>query len=100
MKNYTISIWLNDKDSKQQEINTLDAYKIVTNLIIQHFWWGTINEGKWVYTHENWEIVVENTLICSIITDKDTSWFISDVKKFLNQESVMKEEVISRITFE
>lgn len=100
MKNYTISIGLNDKNTKMQEINTLDAFKIVTNLIIQHFGWWTINEWKGVYTHENWEIVIENSLICSIITDKDTSWFINDVKKLLNQESVMKEEIISKITFE
>lgn len=100
MKNYTISIWLNDKDSKNQEINTLDAYKIATNLIIKYFWWGTINEGKWVYTHDDWTIVIENTLICSICTSDSIENFIKDAKAVFNQESLMVQEIISKVSFE
>ena len=100
MKNYTISIWLNDKDSKQQEINTLDAYKIATNLIIKYFWGWTINEGKGVYTHDDWTIVIENTLICSICTSDSIENFIKDAKAVFNQESLMIQEIISKVTFE
>ena len=99
MKNYSILIWLNDKDSKQQEILTLDAYKIATNLLIKYFGGGTINEWKGVYTHDNWEIVVENTLICSICTSESINEFVEQCKILFNQESVLIQEIISNISF-
>jgi hypothetical protein len=46
MNNYRIYIGLNDKNTKKQEINTLDAFKITTNLLIEYFGGGTINEGN------------------------------------------------------
>ena len=99
MNNYIFSIGLNDKDSKMQEINTIDCYKLATNLLIEYFWWGTINEWKWVYTHENWDIVIENTLICSVCTDKDINKFIQDAKRIFNQESILVQKINSEVKF-
>lgn len=99
MQNYRIYIWLNDKNTKKQEINTIDAYKIATNLLIKYFGGWTINEWKGVYTHENWDVVIENTLICSICTSEKIEDFIKDCKIIYNQESIMIEKINSEISF-
>ena len=99
MNNYIFSIGLNDKNTKVQEINTIDCYKLATNLLIEYFWWWTINEGKWVYTHDNWDIVIENTLICSVCTDKDIKNFLEDAKRIFNQESILVQKINSEVKF-
>jgi uncharacterized lipoprotein YmbA len=101
MKNHTITcyVWLNDKDSKKQEINTIDAFKIATKLTIDEFGGGTIHEGNWIYTHENGEIVIEKTLIIELITDKDETNFVNTLKKVFNQESVLVKKSVENINF-
>ena len=99
MNNYIFSIGLNDKDSKMQEINTIDCYKLATNLLIEYFGWWTINEGKGVYTHDDGTIVIENTLICSVCTDKNIDKFIHDAKKIFNQESILVQKINSDVKF-
>lgn len=42
---FTLFVGLNDKESKQQEISTIDAYKVVSNLITSNFEGGTISEA-------------------------------------------------------
>ena len=59
MKKHTFYIGLNDKDTKSQLINTLDAYRITTNILGVD---STIKECKGVYTHEDGTITTENTL--------------------------------------
>lgn len=88
-KNITIRLGLNDKDSKKQEIGTLDAYKIVNNLLVKYFWIGTISESYWIYTHDDWEVVQEKTLQIDLYTDKDYYEFIDTLKSIFNQESIM-----------
>ena len=88
-KNLQIRLWLNDKDSKKQEVWILDAYKIVNNLLIKYFWIGTISESYWVYTHDDWEIVQEKTLVIDLYTDKDYYEFVDTLKAIFNQESIM-----------
>lgn len=88
-KNITIRLGLNDKDSKKQEVTTLDAYKIVNNLLVRTFWIWTISESFWIYTHENWEVVQEKTLVIDLYTDKDYYDFVEELKILFNQESVM-----------
>ena len=36
MKKFTLYLGLNDKDTKRQEIATLEAYKITTNLLTSY----------------------------------------------------------------
>lgn len=96
--NYTtfnFSIWLFDKDTKKQEIWLWRAKKLVKNLVIDYFWFGSIQVGSGLYTHENWERVSEPSLFVSVSMEDWNSGefksklFIEDVKKQLNQESVM-----------
>ena len=95
MKKITLYIGLNDKDTKQQEINTLDAYKVVGNILSRDC---TITEGRGVYTHEDGTVVYEVSLVVDIL-DFDNSitkdWLIDkieQIKEALNQESVAKQE--------
>lgn len=88
-KNITIRLGLNDKDSKKQEVSTLDAYKIVNNLLVKTFWIWTISESFWIYTHDNWEVVQEKTLVIDLYTEKDYYDFVENLKAIFNQESIM-----------
>ena len=90
MKKYTICVGLFDKDSKRQEVNTLDAYKIACNLFARHTGGATITEGQGIYTHESCEIVVEPTLVCMVYgaTLEAVETVASALKDALNQESV------------
>lgn len=98
-KKITFMIGLFDKDSHAQEHNTVSAYKLVQNLMVQEFWFGTIYESIWVYTHEDWTIVKEPTLVAFVITDKDYSEFVRLVKIALNQESIGVEEQLVSMKF-
>ena len=90
MLKHTLFIGLNDKDSKQQEINTLDAFKIVLNLTKKYYDGGTITEAKGFYTHEDGTLTIETSLILSILfaeTEK-TLQLVKEIKQALNQESI------------
>lgn len=95
MKKITLYIGLNDKDTKTQLIGTLDAYRIVTNILGVD---STITECKGVYTHEDKTVTVENTLEVVLLDFGGTlhqDWLVDKVtaiKKALNQESVAKQE--------
>ena len=97
MKKYTLSIGLNDKDTKIQKISTIEAYKMVENILMNNTIEGfTIYEAKGVYKHENGEIVKENTLRVEIYDFDNTLAnkiiaSIHTIKAVLNQESVALE---------
>jgi len=89
MNNYKFFIWLFDKDTKSQLIPTDKALKIVADKVIWAFWFGTIYSWNGVYTHDNWEVVSEPTII--VETSTDENWlnsFIQAIWKQLNQESI------------
>lgn len=91
MKKITLYIGLNDKDSKIQEINTIDAYKLVSNVIGVD---STITEGRGIYKHEDGTVVSETSLIVELLdfcNALDKGWIkskINQIKTLLNQESV------------
>lgn len=95
MKKHTFYIGLNDKDTKMQVINTLDAYRITTNILGVD---STIKECKGVYTHDDGTIITENTLEVVLLDFDNTmtrAWIVEKVdaiKKALNQESVAYQE--------
>ena len=98
IKNFTLYLGLNDKDSKQQEIATVEAYKIVSNLISSDFDGGTIFEAKGIYKHENGEIVTETTLRIELLFTEaiKVKALCDTLKKLFNQESIaVQEEVIN-----
>ena len=91
MEKFTLYVGLNDKDSKVQEISTVEAYKILENILLKHNVEGaTIFEAIGIYKHEDKTFVTENTLRIELLfIDKATVKAIVDtIKIVLNQESV------------
>lgn len=101
MKKYTLYIGLNDQTTKQQEIGTVDAYKIATNIFCQYTGGATIYESKGVYTHNDGTIVIENTLLCLIFSDDPESVkkAAAALKTAFNQESVIIESTETNSIF-
>lgn len=93
MKKHILYIGLNDKDSKQQEISILDAYKIIFNAVKKYYDGATITESRGFYTHESGAVTFENSLICSILfaDDDKTRLLAEDLKILLNQETIALE---------
>ena len=88
---HTLFLGLNDKDSKIQEINTLDAYKITMRLISSVGYEGaSITESTGFYTHESGDFVIEKSLKIEILfaDNEKTNRLIEDLKKTFNQESI------------
>ena len=82
-KKYILNVGLNDKDSKIQKIDSIEAYKIVENTLLNNGLNGyTIYQGKGLYKHENGEITQENTLIIEVLFATDD--IINKIIKILN----------------
>lgn len=97
MEKFTLYVGLNDKDSKKQEIGTLDAYKMVRNAALQLFDGATISEADGIYKHDDGGFTVEKTLRIELLfTDMQTvKQFAEQLKVLLNQESIaLQREVI------
>lgn len=93
MKKYTLYLGLNDKDTKTQKIDTLEAYKVVENMLASMFDGGTIFNAHGVYKHDNGDIVIENTLRIEILEFGDSILekvreFVRTLKDIFNQESI------------
>ena len=102
-KKFILNVGLNDKDTKIQKIDSIEAYKIVENTLLNNGLSGyTIYQGKGLYKHDNGTITQENTLIIEIIftTDEIVDKIIKILKQVLNQESVLKQVQEITISFE
>ena len=90
MKKYTLYLGLNDKDTKAQKINTIEAYKIIENIIKDKFEGATIFEASGIYKHDNGEFVIEKTLRIEILftTEIKIKNLCEDLKRIFNQESI------------
>lgn len=101
MKKFTLYLGLNDKDTKVQKISTLEAYKIVTNLLMGYTNGATIYETDGIYKHANGEIVIEKTLKIELlfVEREIVDSIIKDLKKIFNQESIalQYENIISEL---
>lgn len=101
MTKYTLYMGLNDKETKRQMVSTLEAYKIVSNLVSQMFDGGTIYEADGVYKHDDGTIVIEKTLKIELLfaEQKDVKDFCETLKRVFNQESiaVQREEINSEL---
>lgn len=87
---------LNDKKSKAQEINTVDAYKITMRAVQRAGYEGaTITEATGFYTHESGAVVIEKSLRIEILfaDDKKTAALVEDLKTLFNQESIALERI-------
>lgn len=90
-----------DKDSKAQEINTLDAFKIASNLLTDIIGFGTITEAVGVYTHDDGSIINEPTLRIEVsnVELEPMKRLAIALKSAFNQESVAFEVVHSDFNF-
>ena len=94
MKKFTLYLGLNDKDTKQQKIAILEAYKIAMNIILKYTDGATIFEASGYYKHDNGSITIEKTLRIELLfIEKSTVLVIIDtLKNVFNQESVILQE--------
>lgn len=99
MIKYTLYVGLNDKDTKTQKINTLEAFKIVNNILLQYTDGATIFEASGIYRHNDGSFTIEKTLRIELLfTDDESIKKICDqLKIILNQESIaiQKDDVTS-----
>lgn len=101
MTKFILFLGLFDKDSKAQEISTLNAFKIASNLVTDIVGYGTITEAMGIYTHDDGTIVNEPTLRIEITgteLEKIKRLAIA-LKQAFNQESVALEKVNSDFNF-
>lgn len=91
MKQFTLIIGLNDKNTKKQELDTISCYKLVNNLLLKYVDGATIYQAQGIYKHENGQIVIENSLKIDIIdSTRDVIENIAtQLKTILNQESIV-----------
>lgn len=101
MKKTTLYIGLNDKDTKHQEIATLDAYKIAVNIFTAYTGGATISEVVGIYTHDNGETVTEKTLRCEVYSTNTEAirTAANALKQAFNQESILIETVETESAF-
>ena len=97
IEKYTLYVGLNDKDTKVQEIATLEAYKIINKLLLSYTDGATIFEAVGIYKHDDGSFVTENTLRIELmfIEKSAVKEIVENIKKILNQESVaVQREVV------
>lgn len=96
MKKVRFCVGLNDKDSKRQEIGTLDAYKIAGHIFARYVGGATIQEGRGYYTHDDGTIIFETSLICDVYgedVNAETVAAVADALRIaFNQESILIEK--------
>lgn len=86
MKQFTLLVGLNDKDTKKRIINKNKARDIIMDIVGD----CTISEALGQYKHENGEVVQEKSLRVEILFRELTEVisYAEKIKKELNQESV------------
>lgn len=98
---YSLYLGLNDKDTKTQKIDTLEAYKILCNLLKSYNVEGfTVYNAHGFYVHDDGSFTVENTLKIELmfINEKIVDDIIKQLKIIFNQESVIKQ--VEKVTSE
>lgn len=99
---YSLYLGLNDKDTKTQKIDTLEAYKMLCNLLKSYNVEGfTVYNAHGFYVHDDGTYTVENTLKVELmfIDEITIDNIIKQLKIIFNQESIIKqvEEVTSKM---
>lgn len=99
------TIGLNDKNTERQEIATGAAKNIIANILLNQFniFAFTMFECSGVYKMESTgNIIFENSIRVEIATDDELTEadaIIAELKKELNQESIMMEKETKEIFF-
>ena len=99
---YNIYIGLNDKDSKKQEVSTRRAKQETIKILNHNNITGlTIYEVMGVFKHEDGATTFEKSLKVELMEVKkeDILKSIEELKKTLNQESILLEKEEKEISF-
>ena len=102
MIKYNVYIGLNDRDSKKQEISTRkakqEAIKILNNNNITGL---TMYEVTGVFKHEDGTMTFEKSLKVELleVEEEDVLKSIEELKKALNQESILLEKEEKEVNF-
>lgn len=102
MIKYNIYIGLNDKDSKKQEVSTRRAKEEVIKILNDNNITGlTMYEVMGVFKHEDGSVVFEKSLKVELleVEEVDVLRSIQELKKALNQESILLEKEKKEINF-
>lgn len=101
MKKITLFIGLNDKDTKTQIFETSEAVKLLSDEIVKTLGIGTVSAASGIYTHDNGDIVNENTLRVEFYTDDVNAVknFATWAKDILNQETILFEVTAPEVLF-
>lgn len=91
MQKITLYMGLNDKDTKKQEISTIDAYKLVMNVLTAQVDGGTIFEANGFYKHSDGTITIEKSLKIELIdvAENILRGMVETLKQVFNQESII-----------
>ena len=90
MRKHTLYLGLNDKDTKQQKINTLEAYKICNNILLNYTDGATVFEANGIYKHNDGTFTIEKTLRIELLftEQKTVEKIVNELKIVFNQESI------------
>jgi len=93
MIKYTLYVGLNDKETKRQNVETVEACKIARNIILKYTDGATIYNAVGFYTHSDGTVTIENTLRIELFgTAPDALMIIIEtLKAVFNQETIIKE---------
>ena len=98
---YTLTIGLNDKDTKQQKYDIITCYKLVEDILKKYLDGYTIYEAKGGYKHDDGTFISENSLVVMLLFTNDiqVKIIVDTIKQVLNQESVavVKETIKSEL---
>lgn len=86
MKQFTVMVGLNDKDTKKRVINKNKAKEVIMRIVGD----CTVSDAVGHYTHDNGEVVTEKSLRVEILFKEleDVVGYCKQIKQELNQESV------------
>ena len=101
MEKSTLYIGLNDKDSKRQELATVEAYKVIQNIVLDKADGCTIYEADGIYKHDDGSVVIEKSLKVELygVIESVILQIISSIKAALNQESVILQKELVNSQF-
>ena len=60
MDKYILYVGLNDKDTKTQKIDTLSAYNLTNNILLNYVEGATVTQSKGIYKHQNGNVVIRH----------------------------------------
>ena len=94
MIKYTLTIGLNDKDTKTQILDNTTAFGVIENILRQYLDGYTILYAKGGYKHEDNTFINENSIRVEILFANDTviHVIVNALKTKLNQETIAVEK--------